>query len=83
MHGYAFNVNTDLTYFGRIIPCGIFHRGVTSLEELLGRTIDISGVRKILSDKFAEVFQTEIESVDCGKFFEKYHIVMEKEHAPA
>jgi lipoyl(octanoyl) transferase len=81
MHGFAFNVNTDLSYFGRIIPCGIFHKGVTSLAEILGRTIELSEVRKVLAEKFTDVFQTEIESVDYDQFFEKYHIAMEKEHA--
>lgn len=83
MHGFAFNVNTDLSYFGRIIPCGIFHKGVTSLAELLGRTIDLSGVKKVLAEKFTDVFQTEIESISYEQFLEKYHIVMEKEHVPS
>jgi len=46
MHGFAFNVNTDLRYFDRIIPCGIFHKGVTSLEKLLGKKIAMNEVRK-------------------------------------
>ncbi len=81
MHGFAFNVNTDLSYFGRIIPCGIFHKGVTSLSQLLERTIDISEVKKVVAEKFAEVFQTEIESASFEQFIQKFHINMEKEHA--
>jgi lipoate-protein ligase B len=81
MHGFAFNVNTDLSYFGRIIPCGIFHKGVTSLAELLGRPVDLAEVKKIVAEKFADVFQTEIESVNQEQFAELYQIVMEKEHA--
>ncbi len=83
MHGFAFNVNTDLSYFGRIIPCGIFHKGVTSLTEQLGRTMDMSEVKKITAEKFTDVFQTEIESVTYEQLVEQYHIVMEKEHAPS
>jgi len=83
MHGFAFNVNTDLSYFGRIIPCGIFHKGVSSLGQFLGRTVDITKVREVIAKMFTDVFQTEIESVNCDQFFEKYHIEMEKEHASA
>jgi lipoate-protein ligase B len=81
MHGFAFNVNTDLSYFGRIIPCGIFHKGVTSLAELLGRPIDVSEVKKVIAEKFADVFQTEAESVDFEVFAEQYHVVVGNEHA--
>ncbi len=81
MHGFAFNVNTDLSYFGRIIPCGIFHKGVTSLSELLGRTADLSEVKNVVAEKFTGVFQTEIDPVTYDHFLEQYHIVMEKEHA--
>ena len=41
MHGFALNVNTDLARFGRIIPCGIFHKGVTSIEKILGKKIPL------------------------------------------
>jgi len=81
MHGFAFNVNTDLSYFGRIIPCGIFHKGVTSLAELAGRTCDLVEVKTVVAEKFAEVFQIEIESVDRQHFLRPYHVEMEKEHA--
>jgi len=81
MHGFAFNVNTDLSYFGRIIPCGIFHKGVTSLSQLLGRTMDLADVKKKVALKFAEVFQTELISAELDKYLERFHINVESEHA--
>jgi lipoyl(octanoyl) transferase len=59
-HGFALNVNTDLSYFGAIIPCGIADRGVTSISRLAGRDIEIGKVSKIVADKFAEVFGREL-----------------------
>jgi lipoyl(octanoyl) transferase len=56
MHGFAFNVNTDLTYFNHINPCGFTDKGVTSLEKELGRKLDINEVKKIVRTKFREVF---------------------------
>ena len=60
MHGFAFNVNTDLSYFGHINPCGFTNRGVTSLQKELNREIDIVEVRKKLLENFAKVFNIEI-----------------------
>ena len=45
MHGFAFNINTDLTYFDNIIPCGILEKEVTSLKKELGKEIDINEVK--------------------------------------
>ena len=56
MHGFAFNVNTDLSYFDRIIPCGIFHKGVTSVHALTGREIEIADVEKAVVRNFESVF---------------------------
>ena len=81
MHGFAFNVNTNLSYFGRIIPCGIFHKGVTSVAELLGRTVDTAEVKGVIAENFKEVFQTEIKRVTFDEFADQYHVVMEKENA--
>jgi len=55
-HGFALNVATDLEYFRLIVPCGIADRGVTSLEALLGRPPDRTGVEDRVAARFAEVF---------------------------
>lgn len=56
-HGFALNVDTDLSYFDLIVPCGIADRRVTSMEELLGRPVDRAEVEAALEAAFAEVFQ--------------------------
>lgn len=59
MHGFAFNVNTDLSYFNHIVPCGITDKTVTSMEKELGRKMDIREVEAVLKEKFAEQFGIE------------------------
>jgi lipoate-protein ligase B len=56
MHGFALNVNTDLEKFGRIIPCGIFHKGVTSMEKISGKKFSLESVRAELVNSFVAVF---------------------------
>ena len=58
-HGFAFNVSTDLRYFDLIVPCGIQDRGVTSLERLLGRPIDLQDAANRLTAHFCDVFARE------------------------
>ena len=55
-HGFALNVDTDLSYFDLIVPCGIADRRVTSMESLLGHPVDRERVEDALSRAFAEVF---------------------------
>jgi lipoyl(octanoyl) transferase len=56
MHGFAFNINTDLSYFENIVPCGLDDKGVTSIAKELGQNIDIIEVKKRLIDCFNKRF---------------------------
>lgn len=56
MHGIGFNVNSDLSYFTHIIPCGIQDKAVTSMKEELGRELDMDEVAQVLKGKIAELF---------------------------
>lgn len=60
MHGFALNVNTDLSYFNNIIPCGIQNKQVTSIEKELGYKINYVEVKEVLKQKFAKVFDVDI-----------------------
>lgn len=60
MHGFAFNVNTDLNYFDYIVPCGIDDKGVTSLQAELGREIPMEEAKKGLKHHFGRLFEAEI-----------------------
>lgn len=57
MHGFAFNVNTDMRYFEYIVPCGIKDKQVTSLERELGRKLDMEEVKHKVKQHFEEVFK--------------------------
>jgi lipoyl(octanoyl) transferase len=60
MHGFAFNVNTDLTYFDNIIPCGIYNKQVTSLQKELGYKLDMEEVKAKVKANFERVFNVEL-----------------------
>jgi lipoyl(octanoyl) transferase len=62
MHGFALNVNTDLSYFNHIIPCGITNKQVTSLEKELGRKIDIEEVKEKIKNNFANIFVVDLNA---------------------
>jgi lipoyl(octanoyl) transferase len=59
MHGFAFNVNTDLTYFNYINPCGFTDKGVTSLEKELGRKLDADSVKSRIKKNLQDIFDLE------------------------
>jgi lipoyl(octanoyl) transferase len=59
-HGFAFNVNTDLRYFDGIVPCGLRDKGVTSLQKLLGRRVEMEEVAEKVVQHFGRVFALEI-----------------------
>ena len=62
MHGFAFNVNTDLSYFNYIIPCGIQNKKVTSLEKELGHSVPMNEVKEKIKKNFERVFEVEINN---------------------
>jgi lipoyl(octanoyl) transferase len=69
MHGLALNVNNDLQYFDKIIPCGIFHKGVTSIQKVSG-SAGMAELKKKILENFKKVFRikniktvTEAESM--------------------
>jgi lipoyl(octanoyl) transferase len=61
MHGFALNVNTDLDYFKHIIPCGIQHKQVTSMQQELGTSVNMEEVKKIYCQQFEAVFDVQLE----------------------
>lgn len=60
MHGFAFNINTDLSYFENIIPCGIVGKNVTSLEQEIGRKVDIEKVKLQLKKNLEITFEINL-----------------------
>ncbi len=59
MHGFAFNINTDLSYFDYIIPCGIDDKAVTSLQKELGELVDMEKIKEQLFYHFIQLFEAE------------------------
>ena len=60
MHGFAFNVNTDLSYFNYINPCGFTDKSVTSLEKELGEKQDFEKIKELVKENFSKVFKTDL-----------------------
>jgi len=67
-HGFALNVNTDLSYFDFIVPCGIAAKPVTSMQKELGREVDVTAVAESVSRNFGTVFASQmlwVETVEA------------------
>lgn len=69
MHGFAFNVNTDLEHFRWINPCGITDKGVTSLKKILGCTLDFDKINDMVIRYFGEVFDVQPEIKDSRELY--------------
>jgi lipoyl(octanoyl) transferase len=61
MHGFALNVNPDLSYFNHIIPCGIQDKAVTSMQVELGRSIEMKEVQEIVQSKLTKLFEMNLK----------------------
>ncbi|MHC1758065.1 MAG: lipoyl(octanoyl) transferase LipB [Negativicutes bacterium] len=71
MHGFAFNVNTGLDAFQWIVPCGIAHRGVTSLQQVLGKPLNMGILQQSVIGYFAEIFDMEPEMVEQESLYNR------------
>jgi len=60
MHGFALNVNTDLSYFNNIIPCGILNKQVTSIQKELGKDVDVNEVKMLIKSNFEIIFNSKL-----------------------
>lgn len=67
MHGFAFNLNTDLDFFNLIVPCGINDRGVTSLAKESGRAIDEAEAANRLKTHLTDLFDWNLTSADQNR----------------
>lgn len=63
-HGLALNVDVDLAWFRKIVPCGITDRDVTSMQELVGAAPPVEGIAKVLARQFGEMFRREMRVVN-------------------
>lgn len=63
MHGFAFNVNTDLSHFKWIVPCGLQDKGVTSIETLIGRPYDIQQMNTRIIQQFQTLFDVDVVEI--------------------
>jgi lipoyl(octanoyl) transferase len=67
MHGFAFNINTDLSHFDWIVPCGLQDRGVTSVEAILGRKADFEGTSRRIIGEMEKIYGFKAVETDMGE----------------
>jgi len=72
MHGLALNINNKLDNFEKIIPCGIFHKGITSFKKILNTDININDVRKLLIGNMEKVFGFNAEEITKDDLLNKF-----------
>ena len=70
-HGFALNVNTDLSFYDLIVPCGIVGRGVTSMRRLMGRIVDMNEAAGRYIPEFSSVFQRNMIRMDENDLFDE------------
>lgn len=70
MHGFAFNVNTELSHFNWIVPCGLQDRGVTSLKKLLGQPVDIQQMNSLIIQQFELLFNVHAVEITRDELME-------------
>lgn len=67
MHGAAINIATNLSYFEGIIACGIFHKGLTSMSEVLARNVSVREVKDVFVKTFSDVFQLQFTEIELDQ----------------
>lgn len=70
LHGFAFNVNTNLDHFGYIVPCGLADSGVTSVEKLTGEKQDFEKVCQGIADEFCKIFEWDAKPTPLSSLME-------------
>ena len=60
MHGFSLNVNSDLTYFNNIIPCGIKDKGVTSIKDILNQEVELEELKEKIIENFEKNFDANL-----------------------
>jgi len=79
-HGFALNVFPDLSYFRYIVPCGITKKGVTSLENLLKKRVNMEEVMDVLLDRFGRIFRRKLLHETASKLEERIYQKRPKEY---